>query len=99
MLVRRQRIIIIISHAAMELSNDRTNKGGTSSTWTGSSGVRPDARQPDGSRSLSTGHIANRTENDNYSSRSRRKCLLRIINTRRVPVEREIINVYDVFEI
>ena len=42
----------------------------TSTTWTGSSGVRPDARQPDGSRSLSIGHIANRTENDNYSSRS-----------------------------
>ena len=42
----------------------------TSTTWTGGSGVRPDARQPDGSRSLSTGHIANRTENDNYSSRS-----------------------------
>ena len=31
--------------------------------------VRPDAQQPDGSRSLSTGHIANRNENDNYSSR------------------------------
>ena len=28
----------------------------TSTTWTGSSGVRPGARQPDGSRSLSAGH-------------------------------------------
>ena len=37
---------------------------------TGSSGVRPDARQPGGLRSLSTGHIANRTENENPSSRS-----------------------------
>ena len=31
---------------------------------------RHDARQPDGSCSLSTGQIANQTENDNYSSRS-----------------------------
>ena len=42
--------------------------------WTGSSGVRPDARQPDRPRSLSTGHIANRTENDNYSSRHGPSC-------------------------
>ena len=50
--------------------NGGTNHGGTSTTWRGSSGVRHDARQPDGSHSLSTGHIANRTENGNYSSRS-----------------------------
>ena len=33
-----------------------TSRGGTSTTWTGSSGVRPAARQPDGSRSLSARH-------------------------------------------
>ena len=31
-------------------NNDGINNGGTSTTWTGSSGVRPDARQPDGCR-------------------------------------------------
>ena len=54
----------------LKKSSGGTNKGGTSTTWTGSSGVRPDARQPYGSRSLSTEQIANQTENGNYSSRS-----------------------------
>ena len=31
-------------------NNDGINNGGTSTTWTGTSGVRPDARQPDGCR-------------------------------------------------
>ena len=44
--------------------------GGTSTTCTGSSRVRPDARQPDGSRSLSVRHIAKLSETGNPSSRS-----------------------------
>ena len=44
--------------------------GGTSTTWTGSSRVRPAARQPDGSRSLSGRHIAKRNETGNPSSRN-----------------------------
>ena len=58
------------NEAAAESRTGGTSNGGTSTTMTGSSGVRPDARQPGGSRSLSTGHIANRTENDNPSSQS-----------------------------
>ena len=36
------------SNGGTNKKNDGTNNGGTSTTWTGSSGVRPDARQPDG---------------------------------------------------
>ncbi len=41
-----------------------------SNTWTGSSRDRPDARQPDGSRSLSAGHMTKRPEIGNSSWRS-----------------------------
>ena len=37
--------------------------------WTGSLGVKPDARQPNGSRSRLGGHIAKRTEIGSSSSR------------------------------
>ena len=42
---------------AVPVPEDEADRGGTSTMWTGSSGVRPDARHPDGSRSLSAGHI------------------------------------------
>ena len=48
---------------------ERRSSGGTSATCPGSSGVTPDARQPDGSRSLSAGYIARRTEIGNSSPR------------------------------
>ena len=47
-----------------------TSCGGTSTTWTGSSGVRRDSLQLDGSSSLSSGHIAKRADIGNPSSQS-----------------------------
>ncbi len=42
-------------------SSGGTSSGETITTWTDSSGVRPNARQPDGSHFLSAGHIVKRT--------------------------------------